>query len=91
MNTEHLLPGTRELRYGVGEPWTYVTVGGLAGYKVTVSLDPAHDSVVTTMYMLPSDEYGYTLYAMSSPSDWSRNQKVFDTLLESFNPGDTKN
>ncbi len=71
------------------EPVSAVTVGGLPGYRTSVSLVEGDFSLTATLCLLSSADSAYMLMTMATTDEWSGARKHFDRFFESFEPGST--
>jgi hypothetical protein len=73
---------------GIVEPLTETTVGGLSGYKFTISIDAYGVSALATYNILLDRSRIYVLGGMATAANWDDSQKAFDAFIDSFKPGD---
>jgi hypothetical protein len=76
--------------YAILQPVTPASVGGLNGYRTTLSYGSGSDPGTVTYCFLLDTRFAYVLSVMATPSTWPTTQKTFDKFFESFEPGAAK-
>jgi hypothetical protein len=69
------------------EPVSATTVGGIGGFKATITVTSSTLSVTTSFCFLIDGAVGYMAIAMAPEPSWSDNQKAFESFFDSFRPG----
>ncbi len=64
-----------------------ITVGGLKGYKATVTYDMDGTPTTATLHFLFDGSMEYELMVQAATANWEGDQAVFAAVLASFRPG----
>ena len=71
----------------VTEPVTPASIGGLEGWKMTVSMGVGTYSMTMSYCLLLDNDIVYVLMAAATGDAWDDNRKAFDRFFDSFDPG----
>ncbi len=72
--------------FSIVEPVYATTIGGLDGWRMTMSIGIGFYSMTMTYCVLLDDRTAYVLIAAATGDTWDDNQKNFDRFFRSFRP-----
>jgi len=90
LETNLALAASQDPSLAIVEPVYAATLGGVPGYRFTISATSMGNSVMVTYCLLVDEDLLYVLLGIAPESSWSDNSKAFEDFFRSFKPATVK-